>query len=106
MFDKPDGLRTKLKDGQLCIGDQGYKGDPDKVATRNSLDDDEVKDFMNRARARQETVNSRLKNFGILRGPFRSVGTHRLPRHKTVLEACLVIIQYELDNGSTTLFKV
>lgn len=105
MFDKPDGLRSKLKGNQVCIGDQGYKGDPDKVATRNSLDDGEVKDLKNRAKARQETVNSRLKDFGVLRNPFRTVGEKRLERHKACLEACLVIIQYELDNGGT-LFKV
>ena len=26
VFDKPDGLRSKLKEGQLLLGDQGYRG--------------------------------------------------------------------------------
>ena len=105
MFNKPGGLRSKLKGRQKCIGDQGYKGDPDKIATRNSRDKPKVKDLKERAKARQETVNQRLKNFFILRNPLRTVGEKRLERHKSVLEACLVIIQYELDNGSA-LFKV
>lgn len=106
VFDKPGGLKSKLKDHQLVIGDQGYTGDPDNVATRNSLDEKEVKDFKERAKARQETINHRLKNFDILSREFRTKGHLRVPRHKSVLEACLVIIQYELDNGSRTLFKV
>lgn len=105
VFTKPDGLRSKLKGNQVCIGDGGYKGDPKKVATRNSDDDPEVRDLKERAKARQETVNARLKNFGVLRNPFRTVGDQRLEKHKSVMEACLVIVQYELDNGSA-LFKV
>ena len=45
VFDKPDGLRSKLKEGQLLLGDQGYRGDPDKVASRSTDYSAEVKDF-------------------------------------------------------------
>ncbi|CAJ1944984.1 unnamed protein product [Cylindrotheca closterium] len=100
IFDKPDGLRSKLKDGQQCVADQGYRGNLDKVVICNSRHDSQTKDVMERAKARQESVNSRLKNFRVLRMPFRTVGAQRLRKHKTVLEACLVIIQFELDNES------
>jgi len=105
IFDKPGGLKSKLKEGQALIGDQGYVGSGGKVATRNQFDDAPTKDFKERAKARQETINSRLKAFGILNRDFRTSGDLRLPRHKAAMEACLVIIQYELENGSA-LFTV
>ena len=103
IFNMPGGLASKLKEGQLCIGDEGYVGNPEKVTTRNSLDTLRVKNLKKRAKARQETVNSRLKYFNALRMPFRTTGKLRVQRHKAMMEACLVIIQYELDNGSTLL---
>lgn len=105
IFNKPEGLASKLKAGQLAIGDEGYVGEPDKVATRNSLASADVKEIKNRSKARQETINSRLKGFGVLNQSFRCTGAGRLPKHKSVFEACLVIVQYELDNGSK-LFRI
>ena len=105
VFYKEGGLGSKLKEGQFCIGDEGYSTLTDKVATRNSLDTPRTKDLKERAKARQETVNARLKAFGVLSGPFRTKGGNRIQRHKTVMGACLVIIQYEMENGSP-LFKV
>lgn len=105
MFEKPNGLASKLKEGQLVIGDEGYVGNPEKVGTRNSMDTPRVKDLKKRSKARQETINARLKAFGILNRAFRTTGVNRIDRHKAVMEACLTIIQYELDNGSF-LFKV
>ena len=89
---KPDGLASKLKPGQVAIGDEGYVGQKDKVVTRNSLNDATTKEIKKRSKARQETINSRLKAFGILNQPFCCTGEHRLPKHKAALEACLVII--------------
>ena len=103
VFNKPDGLASKLKPGQVAIGDEGYVGQKDKVVARNSLNDATTKEIKKRSKAWQETINSRLKAFGILNQPFRCTGAHRLPRHKAALEACLVIIQYELENGSKLL---
>ena len=100
IFDKPGGLKSKLKEGQALIGDQGYRGTSGKVATRNQFDSPEIKDFKERSKARQETVNSRLKSFDILSTDFRTTGKLRLLRHKMVMEACAVLIQYELENGS------
>lgn len=100
VFDKEGGLGSKLKEHQVCIGDQGYAKTKDKVATRNSLDSPELKDLKERAKAQQETINARLKSFAVLANAFRTKGARRIERHKAVMEPCLVIIQYELDNGS------
>lgn len=105
MFRKPGGLKDKIPDQCRAIGDEGYRGEPSKISTRNPFNSDDVKQFENRVRARHETVNSRLKAFGVLNQVFRSKADRRMERHKSVFEACCVIVQYELDNGSP-LFKV
>ena len=98
------GLKDKIPDGCCAIGDEGYRGEPSKVATKNEFNSDELKRFQSRARARHETVNSRLKAFGILAQPFRCKSI-MMEKHKAAMEACLVIVQYELENGSP-LFKI
>jgi len=104
IFKKPNGLLSKIPDGKKVIGDEGYVGE-EKAATRNEFDTAEVKELKNRAKARQESVNQKLKSFEILRNPFCTTGQLRLERHQAAVEACLVIIQYELDNGSRKLMK-
>ena len=105
VFRKPGGLMSKIPDGYRAVGDEGYRGEPSKVSTRNQYNSKELNDFENRVRARHETANSRLKAFGILNQVFRSKGESRMEKHKSVFEACCVIIQYEMDNGNK-LFKV
>eukprot|EP00980_Cylindrotheca_fusiformis_P020427 scaffold7476_cov68-Cylindrotheca_fusiformis.AAC.4 len=105
IFDKPEGLASRLKAHQRVIGDEGYRGAPEKVSTRNTFDSIEVKEFKKRAKARHETINTRLKSFSILSQTFRTTGDLRLPRHKAAMEACCVIVQYELENRSP-LFEI
>jgi hypothetical protein len=100
------GLKSKIPDGKRLIGDKGYTGEPELMAAKNEFDPPEVKEFKNRSKARQETINQKLKSFAILSGVFRSKGKQRLKKHKAAFEACAVIIQYELDNGSRKLMKV
>jgi len=99
IFRKPNGLLSKIPDGKKVIADEGYVGE-EKAATRNEFDTVDVKELKHRAKARQESVNQKLKSFGILNQTFRTTGKLRLERHQAAVEACLVIIQYELDNGS------
>lgn len=106
IFRKENGLMSKIPDGHRGIGDEGYVGEPGKAATRNEFDPPEVKDLKRRAKARQESVNSKLKAFGILKNVFRTTGKQRLEKHQLAFEACLVIVQYELDNKSRKLMKV
>ena len=49
-----------------------------------------------RARARHETFNSRIKNFGCLEQRFR----HGMEKHRICFEAVCVIVQYQMDNGA------
>ena len=36
VFRKPDGLMSKIPEGCLAIGDEGYRGEPKKVSTKTS----------------------------------------------------------------------
>ena len=106
IFKKPEGLMSKIPDNQRGIGDEGYVGEPTKLSTQNEFDSSEVKQLKRRAKARQETINAKLKSFGILNQVFRTTGKQRFAKHKAALEACLVLIQYELDNGTRKIMKV
>ena len=72
-------------------GDKGYVGEPQCLSTPNILDDVESRTFKKRVRARQESVNSRLKHFKILTTKFR----HALDKHQLVFYALCVLLQEE-----------
>ena len=99
IFPEPDGLMSKILPGKKVIADEGYRGEPDIVATRNNFDSKFMKKFKGRAKARHESFNSRLKAFHVISEPFRGHGDERMEKHKAVFEACCVIVQYEMDNG-------
>ena len=107
IFKKPDGLASKVPLGKLLITDQGHVDQAiDHIArTRNKFDSKEVKVHKGRSKARQETFFSRAKAFGILEQRFRSKGSRRMELHKNAFEACCVIVQYGMENGSP-LFEV
>jgi len=48
-----------------------------------------------RVRSRHETLNGRLKNWGILQQVFR----HDISLHGSVFRACAVLTQLMLENG-------
>lgn len=77
----------------MMIGDNGYIGEPEYLSTPNDLDTDEIVAFKRRARARQETINKRIKEFRILSERFR----HDIKKHKMVFEAICVMVQYDLE---------
>eukprot|EP00957_Ditylum_brightwellii_P129644 9889786-Ditylum_brightwellii.AAC.1 len=72
----------------------------------NMFDLPEVKNLKRRAKARQESINQKIKSFGILNQVFCTTGKLCLEKHKAAFEACLVLVQYEIDNGSYKLMKV
>lgn len=78
--------------GKKMIADNGYDGEP-YLSTPNDLDTEEVAAFKRRARARQETINARIKEFRILSDRFR----HDLSKHQMVFEAVCVLVQYNLE---------
>ena len=90
-----EGLQDKIPDGKKVIADKIYTG-LEKVALHNSLDCQEVRDFKARARARQESINARLKSFGILKQRFR----HQIAKHETFASAVMVLCIIAMENGS------
>lgn len=97
--------RQSMKDvipaGKRVIADKGYRGEPHTISTPSRLDPPELRKFKGRARARHETLNSRLKQFLILDDRFR----HSLEKHRMIFESICVIVQFQMENWSP-LFEV
>ena len=55
-----NGLMALVPNGKKIVGDKGYRGEPLYVSTPNEFDDEDIKLFKRRARARHETINSRI----------------------------------------------
>jgi DDE superfamily endonuclease len=90
------GLQSMIPPSKKVIADKGYRCKNDKtLSTPNPFDSDILKTFKRRTRARHETFNKRIKQFGILSGCFR----HKLAKHQCVFEAICVIVQYDMDSG-------
>jgi len=93
-------LNRKIGKQKKAIADRGYNcSNPDdakKLATPNDSDSKELKKFKSRARARHETLNSRIKNFACTAETFR----HGMEKHKASFEAVCVMVQYQMDNGA------
>jgi len=92
-----------LEPGEWVVADEGYTGYADKiVCPTNAGILPYLRRMQGRARARHETLNGRLKNWGILSQTFR----HRIQLHGTVFRACAVILQVGIINGEERLFRV
>jgi hypothetical protein len=87
----------KLLPGEMVEADRGYRGQPDRIRTPVDWATDEEKALKEQARARQETVNKRFKQFSILRNVFR----HDLKKHRFVFRSIVVITQLAINNGET-----
>lgn len=92
---KEKGLLAKMPAGKKAIADKIYIG-CDKIALHNLLDTDDVQQFKGRARARQESINARLKSFGCLKQRF----CHGKERHQSFAHAVCVICVGQMENGS------
>jgi hypothetical protein len=89
------------------FADSGYVGESGKLTVSRAHHSEEMREFIARAKARQESFNSRMSRFNILRARFRhGKGTQqKLELHKSCAEAVCVIVQLGMDNGSP-LFEV
>jgi len=88
-------LIHKLLPGEKVEADGGYRGQSDKVRTPGmiaSLVDQKAKE---NARARQETVNKRFKQWGCLGQVYR----HEVDDHHRLFTAVAVCTQICLENG-------
>lgn len=100
---KEDGILNKIPPGKRIIADRGYNGERDKIATPNDHDTLVTSHFKDRARARQETFNARLKAFNVLDRPFRHLSksnleeNYSLNEHKRVFESVSIMVQYDLQ---------
>ena len=83
--------------------DDGYHaGHMDKVKfPTNTANLVERQAMQGRVRARHETLNGRLKTWGILSQVFR----HHITMHGDVFRACAVVTQLTIENGEP-LFEV
>lgn len=87
-----------IPDSLLAIADKAYRGEPLKASCPNSFDDDDVREFKKRVRARHETFNARLKSFHVLSGKFRHKPV--MDKHKACFKAVAVIVQYGIELGN------
>ncbi len=95
-------LRNFLEPVERVEADEGYRGHPDKIkCPGNDANLAENWGMQGRVRARHETLNERLKNWGILSQVFR----HHIMMHGDVFRACAVVTQLTVKNGEP-LFEV
>lgn len=92
------------------IADDGYFAEDlmNVLSFRNEFDPREVAYFKDCALSRHERFNGLTKNYKILKVNFRhdrgDNPNREFPRHKAVVEAICVTLQYEFDLGVKNLF--
>ncbi len=85
-----------LEPGKCIEADDGYHGHVDKVkCPKNDVNPVENLEMQGHVRAHHETLNGRLKNWGILSQVFR----HGILHHGDVFWACAVITQLTIEHG-------
>jgi len=94
-------LYFKLPKGKRVIADGGLLGEPSKILVKSPDHPKEMRDYIGRVLARQESFHTRLKNFNILGQRFRHGAStqHKMDLHKMAVESVAVIIQYDYENG-------
>ena len=100
---KDGGLLSHLDENERVEADDGYlAGDPEFCKTKSSFYRPEIgQDIRNTVRARQETANKRVKQFGACSSIFR----HDIRKHELIVKAAVVLTQLAIDNGEK-LFEV
>jgi hypothetical protein len=95
-------LRHYLEPGKRVEADKGYVGHADKIkCPDNTCNPEENLAMQAPVRSWHETLNGRLKNWGILAQVYR----HDIVAHGTVFHACAVVTQLSIGNGEP-LFEV
>ena len=99
-FEKMNRVIRGIRRVKLCLADRGYhskeENDNEIFSLPNTHDSKELNNFNSHGCLCHETFNGRLKFFDVLSAPFR----HGFNKHKHVFEAVVVIVQYQMDNGS------
>lgn len=99
-------LKGDLDENERVETDDGYIGE-DPCFTKcpggiRSMEDERWHAKRSKARNRGETVNHRLKTFGVLGGTFR----HDIEKHSMCFRACAVFVQLSFQIGSKKLLSV
>ena len=85
-----------LEDGEKAEADLGYRGEGSKINTPCEFGPKELEQMKANARARHETVNRRLKHFGVLSHRYR----HNINDHSTNFRAVAVITQLNIETNA------
>ena len=90
-------LVSHLSFGERVEADDGYIGEaPQHIKCPMSVTNPaKIKEMQGRVRSREETINIRSKDWGILKQVYR----HDLPSHAEVFRAIAVITQIAIDSG-------
>ena len=88
-------LYSQLPKGKKAVGDAIYEGIPEKVTCVRNGQSPQVKEFLNRALARQENFHERLALYKVLSSKFRH-NVNKMSQHKMAAEAVAVIVQLDL----------
>lgn len=89
-------LLGALDHDEFAVADSGYRGEPHDIRTPEVGTENE-KAMQDIARARHETVNSRLKIFNVLGAQYFR---HDIAFHSSCFRAVAVITQLSFENGS------
>ena len=87
-------LKRMLRPGEMVVADKGYKGEK-CIRTPYKIISHTDSRAMHKALARHETVNRRLKQFGVLGKRFR----HELRKHVICFNAVAVATQLSFNRG-------
>ena len=91
-------LKGMIPAGKRVICDSGYysfkDGEDEILSFPNSMDTEDVRNFKNAARARQENWNKRIKDYGCINERFR----HGVVKHQICFDACAVLVQYAIED--------
>ena len=96
-----NALYFQLPAGKKLIADDGLAGEPTKITTASRLHPKDLKEYISLAKARQETLHTKLKSFNILGQRFRHGKNteEKMALHKMAVEALCVVVQYDYENG-------
>lgn len=104
--DGSGSLLDRITVGKMLVADRGYQtskpNEIGKMAFKRNEDPSSLQKFKGRVTCRQETINSRLKQYKTMSETFRQSDDV----HEIAFKAVCVIIQYQLDAGAAFLYDV
>ena len=97
------GMKDHLEENERVEADDGYgDANPEFTKTKSGIFHAPMAaGVRNDVRARHETANKRIKQFGALSGVFR----HDLSKHSTVFHAVALVTQIAIESGES-LFEI